>query len=432
MTYFSQLGKKIGIFGLGKTGISSYEALKDAAELICFDDSQLNRKLFADIYGNEILVHYSDSKWDKLDEILLSPGVPLSHEIVQKAKRFDIKITSDIEILYEECKDANFVCITGTNGKSTTTALIGHILKEAGYDYPIGGNIGMAALALPLYKPGYVLELSSFQLELLNNFQAKIAIILNITEDHLDRHHTMIEYINIKAKILTKLKTEGLAIIGIDNENSARIFQEYKGQIKNIIPFSASKNKDNIPELERLKGIHNKENIVASYIACRALGVSAKKITDSVVSFEGLPHRMQYIGSKNRLYFYNDSKATNAEAASKSLASLKNIYWLAGGIAKKGGIKNLEFLFANIKKAYLFGQAKEEFARVLENKVEYQIFDNLEKAFDSAVNDAINDKNMIKNILLAPAASSYDQFKNFEQRGEFFTKLCRAKITDDE
>ena len=445
--------KKIGIFGLGITGMAAYAAIHEVADkVLVWDDKAANREEFALKFGGSSLLDINGMHWQSLDQIILSPGIPLNHEIRKIAGSHGIKITSDIDILFEECKVAKFVGITGTNGKSTTTALTYHIIHNSRHNFAMGGNIGVPALALPAGKEGYVLELSSFQLDLTESFSASIAVLLNITPDHLDRYKTMEEYIAAKEKILNSLSANGYGIVGVDNQITKEIFKKFSKDNARMIPISSTQvlaggvsvigNEiyDNIaesvvldlPDNKSLQGDHNKENIAASIAVCRLLGVEYEKILESVKSFKGLPHRAEYLGDCKGTSFYNDSKATNAEAASKSIAFLDNIYWLAGGIAKEGGIKDLSPLFSKIKKAYLFGQDKNQFAESLEGKVQFKLYDNLRDAFAEACLDALNDKSETKNILLAPAAASTDQFKNFEHRGEVFRQLYNDFKESDE
>lgn len=443
----TQAGKNIGILGLGRTGAAAYLGLHKVAKVICYDQMQSTLDAFIHSYGNSSIVEISNPKWQKLDKILLSPGIPLSHEIVQMANLHNIPITSDMDLLYEEVaarKTPNFIGVTGTNGKSTTSALISHILMSSGLDYPVGGNIGIPAMGMPLNHVGYVLELSSFQLDLLKSFKAKIAILLNITKDHLDRHGDMETYIAAKEKIFERMDKDSCAIINIDNVITRNIFLKLqKENSVNLVPISTEailteglsivdnviydnifdRRKMDFPDTKFLLGAHNKENIAASYAASRIIGVNPENIISSIETFEGLPHRIQYIGSIGAINFYNDSKATNAEAASKSISSLDNIYWLAGGIAKEGGIEELQPLFHKIRKAYLFGQDKELFAQTLKGQVQFQICHDLGEAFDVAYKDADRELTNNANILLAPACASYDQFKNYEERGKKFIEL---------
>ncbi|WP_341756319.1 MULTISPECIES: UDP-N-acetylmuramoyl-L-alanine--D-glutamate ligase [unclassified Candidatus Tisiphia] len=461
-SFLSQKHKNIGIVGLGKTGMAAYQSLNKVARIICYDQVSSSRDAFSKIYGNDNLVALSDPRWYDLDKILLSPGVPLSHDIVTMANSRNIPITSDIDLLFEEVKfrrgnKANFIGITGTNGKSTTTALTGHILQSCGFDYSVGGNIGFPALSMGLDCQGYVLELSSFQLDLLSSFKAKIAVLLNITEDHLDRHNNMQGYIAAKKKIFDRMDKDSFAIISVDNEITNNVLLELQKENKtNVIPISVGRILDkgvsicnnvvydhvfepitiNLPNNNYLQGMHNQENIAASYAVCRVIGGRPEQIVAAIELFKGLPHRMQYVGTiysnhSSKINFYNDSKATNSIAASKSIAALDNIYWLAGGVAKEGGITNLEPWFDRIRKAYLFGQDKELFALSLKGKVDFQICQDLQEAFKAAVADAMQDTGKLKNILLAPACASYDQFKNFEERGNLFIELYNVIINHD-
>lgn len=441
MSMNNKYKKKIGIFGLGISGVSSFEFLRESArEIICWDDSDTNRNKF----DQKFLLPISDPKWQQLDMIVISPGIPKSHAVFLLATRHNILISSDIQIFLETNYDSEIIVITGTNGKSTTTALIGHILMENAQDYHIGGNIGLPVLSLPKHAKGYVLELSSFQLDLLESINSTIAVLLNITPDHIDRHGSYSEYRKIKAKILM---SDGLKVIGTDSIASKELYDKLKNANEpRIIPVSkqseatgiscSSKNLiDNffdqesysMPQLDNLIGVHNYENIAAAFAVCRALGISGKTIVKNLKNFKGLTHRMQFIGSHGHLYFYNDSKATNTSSAAGSLSALENIFWLAGGIFKEKSLLSIEKSIKNIKKAYLFGKSRLLFAEYLKGKVEYVICNTMEEAFNMAVNDASLEK-LKANILLAPACTSLDQFKNFEDRGNNFINLYNAKF----
>lgn len=294
-----------------------------------------------------------------------------------------------------------------------------------------------------------MLELSSFQLDLVKTFVTKIAVLLNITPDHQDRHENMESYIAAKSKIFDRMEKNSYGIINIDNNYCHEIFTnlQQKPHIK-LIPFSVTKIlekgisivnntiTDNFFEHisfkllfnKSLQGVHNSENIAASHAVARIIGLKTAQILESISNFQGLPHRMQYLGSIDGINFYNDSKATNAIAAVQSIKALDNIYWLAGGIAKEGGIEEIKPYFSKIKKAYFYGQAKEMFANTAKDVIDSVICDDLKQAFELAYKDALNDNESIKNILLAPCCSSYDQFKNFEERGNLFVKLCNEKI----
>ncbi len=434
--------KKIGIFGLGVTGESIYlEISTQTNDIICWDDSEQNRLNFK---AQNALFDLSDKKWLSLDIIFISPGIPSNHAVFLLAKEHNLLISSDIELFLHANPNSKIIVITGTNGKSTTTALVGHILNNSGYDFPIGGNIGLPVLSLPQNKMGYVLELSSFQLDLIQFFNPTISVLLNITPDHLDRHGTFEEYCKAKMRAL---RGDGLKIINIDNKTSKEIYEVLtRNGEKKIIAISTHKQKNtiscsknsiddnfydnlstNLPNLPNLPGLHNQENIATSYAVCRSLGLKPQEIADQLSSFGGLKHRMQNVGSSGNITYYNDSKATNASSAAASLSAAQNIFWLAGGVFKEENLKPLEKSLKNVKKAYLFGKSKLLFLEYLKDKIDFEMFDTMQEAFAKANIDA---KQATKkaSIILAPACSSFDQFKNFEDRGNQFIDLCNEKL----
>lgn len=428
--------RNIGIFGLARTGIAAYEYLEasssipcnDAPKVICFDDSAHNRNYFSDRFGSSSLLDIEDEAWTKLDYIILSPGVPLHfpapHKIVQIAKKFSIPLISDIELLYLDNPVSNYIAVTGTNGKSTTVALIGHILSK---DYVIAGNIGIPSLSVP-GKKGYVLELSSYQLDLLHSFKANIAVLLNVTMDHIDRHGSLEGYIEAKKRIYRNMGPKDSLIIAIDNDITREIYYSLKDNAPfQIHPISIKNAASNIPYNMYLQGEHNLENILASIRIAQILGYEEEEIFEKIKSFIGLKHRMEFVRNYKHIDFYNDSKATNSDSASKSLSTLNNIYWIAGGVSKEGGITSLVPLFSKVVKAYLFGECREEFAKTLAlHNVDYCLYNTLAEALDEAFFDAKGDDRAKVNILLAPAAASFDQFKNFEERGEAFRQKVIA------
>lgn len=448
MPLSKQTGKKIGIFGLGLTGTSVYKSLVTRVkELICYDDSKVNIEKFIKEFGASHVLSIDNEKWKTLDKIVISPGIPHSHQIFQIALENKIPVTSDIELFIEENPSSEFIFITGTNGKSTVTALTGHILLKAGLDYHIGGNIGKAVMSLPYHRKGYVFEVSSFQIELLTNIDAKISVITNITPDHLDRYKNVEEYAQVKQKILTP---NSLKIIGINSHISQNIYHNLKKAYSSkLIPISNSnqieggifcdnnylydstendKIRLSLPALPHLQGVHNKENIAIAYAICKSLSVSNSVIIKALESFSGLEHRMQYIASYKNINFYNDSKATNISSALASLSAFNNIIWFAGGKFKEESLDELKPILKNIKKAYFFGESKNLFAEFLDlvspSKPEYEICKNLEEAFNKAIEYSIKTSAQL-NFLLAPACASYDQFKNFEERGMVFVKLVQ-------
>lgn len=440
--------KKVGIYGLGITGISVYKKLASIVQnLICYDDSEANIENFIKNFGSKHIVSIDSKKWEELHKVIVSPGILHSHQVFAIALKYKIPVSSDIELFIEENKNSEFIFITGTNGKSTVTALTGYILSNAGLDYHVGGNIGTAVMSLPYKRKGYILELSSFQIELLKKIAPKISVITNITSDHLDRYKNIHEYSKVKQKIL---KSDCLKIIGINSLISRDIYNVQKKYYSSIVPVSNNTKVkkgiyyygnnlyDNtkpekvnipIPSLLALQGNHNRENIAISYAICSSLSVPIPVIIKSLKSFNGLEHRMQYIGNYKNISFYNDSKATNISSVMASLSSLDNIIWFAGGKFKGNTLNELDSVVKNIKKAYFFGENRDLFANFLEHRKcypmpEYEICDNLEEAFYRALGYSIKIPQPL-NFLLAPACSSYDQFKNFEERGQLFIKLTQ-------
>ena len=437
--------KRLGVFGLARSGISCARALLlGGAEVLAWDDSEPAVEK-AKAEGLAITnLHTVDFK--TLDGLVLSPGVPLTHPephwTVVKAKSAGIEIIGDTEIFARELAKAGakLVAITGTNGKSTTTALIGHVLRESGLDVDVGGNIGLAVFNLraPVSARIFVLELSSFQIDLMPSLKPDVGILTNITPDHLDRHGSLENYAAVKARLFAKMGAGATALIGVDDGSSAHIFANHKGatavSVQRALDDGLSapdgilryvKNGKSLDEIDlrsmpALKGRHNWQNACMAFGAAKALGISTNKITAAMQSFPGLAHRMQEIATMGKVAFVNDSKATNADAAEKALASFDNIYWIAGGIAKAGGIEPLEPYFNRITKAYLIGAAATDFAQTLNGKVEFELCETLEHAVQSAARDAAKSAKPNPVVLLSPACASFDQYKNFEVRGEAF------------
>ncbi|MBG1231957.1 UDP-N-acetylmuramoyl-L-alanine--D-glutamate ligase [Aestuariivirga litoralis] len=438
-------GKKVAVFGLARSGISCATALNlGDAEVFAWDDSDPAVEK-AKAEGLSITnLHNVDFK--TLDALVLSPGVPLTHPAphwtVIKAQQAGIEIIGDTEIFARELNAAGskLVAITGTNGKSTTTALTGHVLKSAGLDVDVGGNIGLAVFNLREPAPGriYVLELSSFQIDLMPSLKPDVGILTNITADHLDRHGTIENYAAVKARMFDQMKDNDLALISVDDEFSAAIAAHVEQHhfampvsVKQdlIHGFSAPEGvlhhryqgelfaEIDLRAMPALKGHHNWQNACMAYGSAIAMGVSREQIEAAMQSFPGLAHRMQQIGQAGNVAFINDSKATNADAAEKALGSFENIYWIAGGIAKAGGIEPLESFFPRIKRAYLIGAAAPDFAKTLEGKVDFVISETLDHAVAQAAHDAEGDAPV---VLFSPACASFDQYKNFEVRGDAF------------
>ena len=417
--------KIYGVFGLGKSGIATVNYLLGRGDTVfAWDDGE-------DARGNLKCTPIANWDWAKIDALILSPGIalhfPQPHDVVKLARQHGKRIICDIELLWEDNRNAKFIGITGTNGKSTTTALLAHILQQAGLDMAVGGNLGTAALTLGKHE-FYVLETSSYQLDLIDNTKFDIAIWLNISPDHIDRHGSLEGYIEAKKRIFKNGNTT--RIVGIDDEYSAKVCKEQLThpvldtgspqkisaiQVRDVVPISRSNSLGNFPNLP---GEHNMQNINAAYEAAKALGVPHDTIIAAIHSFGGLKHRMELVATINGVKYVNDSKATNADSAMWALKTFDDIYWIIGGVPKAGGIESLAKFFPKICKAYIIGQATDEFAKTLEGKVAFEKCGDLQNAVAKAGLDA---KTGV--VLLSPACASFDQFKSYEHRGDVFRQL---------
>ncbi|WP_027683741.1 UDP-N-acetylmuramoyl-L-alanine--D-glutamate ligase [Rhizobium leguminosarum] len=440
--------RKVALFGLGGSGFATARALiSGGADVTAWDDNPDSvAKAAAEGIRTEDL-HNID--WSQQALFVLSPGVPLTHPkphwTADLARAAGVDIVGDVELFVRERRahapDCPFIAITGTNGKSTTTALIAHILKSSGYDTQLGGNIGTAVLTLdpPKAERYYVVECSSYQIDLAPTLNPSAGILLNLTPDHLDRHGTMQHYADIKERLVAG---SDVAIVGVDDSHSALIADRVERAGVKVVRISrrnvvadgiyAEGTKliqaaggamlpfADLDGIQTLRGSHNAQNAAAAVAACLAVGVSADDIRAGLASFPGLKHRMQPVGQRDRVVFVNDSKATNADAAAPALSSYDRIYWIAGGLPKAGGITTLAPYFPRIAKAYLIGEAAAEFAATLGEAVPYEISGTLERAVAHAAADAERDENAASAVMLSPACASFDQYKNFEVRGEAF------------
>lgn len=442
--------KSVAVFGLARSGIACAKGLMlGGARVFAWDDSDPSvEKARADGIA---ITNLHDVDFKTLDALVLSPGVPLTHPephwTVIKARKAGIPIIGDTEVFQREVMGtgAKIVAITGTNGKSTTTALIGHVLREAGLDVHVGGNIGTAVFLMepPIAGRVYVLELSSFQIDLMPSVHPDVGIITNLTPDHLDRHGSMAHYAEVKGRLFQQQTSDQTAMIGVDDTWCATLANDVEGRVGvsrvSVIAVGAEGVfavhgilqerrggavvcEIDLRSMPALKGAHNWQNACMAYGAARALGISRDVIEAAMESFPGLAHRMQQVATVGGVPFINDSKATNADAAEKALASFENIYWIAGGIAKSGGIEPLAPYFRRITKAYLIGDAAESFAQTLGSQVDHVITETLDHAVIAAARDAGADASGKAVVLFSPACASFDHFKNFEVRGDAFVK----------
>ena len=443
-------GKTYGVVGLGKSGRAVVAALlKSGATVFAWDDKEAARVALEKEHAAATLMPLAGWPWEKFTSLVMSPGIALTHPVlhpaVAQARKAGVEIIGDIELLFRAAPDAQYVAITGTNGKSTTTTLIGHILNYCGKRIEMGGNLGRPVMEFSSLKSDgiYVLELSSYQLDLVKNFRAQVAVWLNVSPDHLDHHGSMEAYVDAKRHIFNGQGKRDVAIVGVDDATSAHTCKELQaGRRQGVIPVSAKQKlgsgvfalagklintfglaeaMGDISNVKSLQGEHNWQNAAAAYAACYALACRHEDIIAAMQTYPGLAHRMQWLGVKQGVQFVNDSKATNADAAEKALRTYDGIYWIAGGVAKEGGIEPLAPYFGKIRHAYLIGEAAKDFAATLEGKVPYTQCGTLEKAFAAAVADAKNDTDAA--VLLSPACASFDQFANFEVRGEAFMQL---------
>jgi UDP-N-acetylmuramoylalanine--D-glutamate ligase len=450
-------GRKVALFGLGGSGLASAHALvAGGADVVAFDD---NPDKVAQARAASIAVEdLRHIDWSAVAALVLTPGVPLTHPAphwtVGLARNAAVEVIGDIELYCRErsrvAPDAPFVAITGTNGKSTTTALVAHVLASAGYDAQLGGNIGTAILSLAPPAPGraHVIECSSYQIDLAPSLSPSVGILLNVSEDHLDRHGTLANYAAIKERLVAGVPDEGTAIVGVDDNWCQAVADRIERLGKNVVRVSVrrplahgfyveaeqvmqavggtARAVAQIGGIGSLRGLHNAQNAACATAAALALGLSPEQVQLGLRSFPGLAHRMEQVGRKGRVLFVNDSKATNADAAARALASFSDIFWIAGGRAKTGGITELAGYFPRIRKAYLIGEAAEEFAHTLDGQVPHAVVGTLNRAIEEAAHDAESSDVGEPVVLLSPACASFDQYPNFEVRGTAFRNRVQA------
>jgi UDP-N-acetylmuramoylalanine--D-glutamate ligase len=447
--------RDVAVLGLARSGLAAAAALRaGGARVHAWDDAASGRAAAA---NQEIPVEDpAGLDWSKMAVLVLSPGIPHTHPkphvVVAAARAAGVPVIGDIELLARTAPEAGYVGITGTNGKSTTTALIGHILASSGKRVEVGGNLGTPALSLaPLDRHGtYVLELSSYQLELAPSLACDVAILLNITPDHLDRHGGMAGYVAAKRRIFDHQQRTDAAVVGVDDEICRGIAGEVsRSRNQIVVPISMERAVEGgvyvvdgiltddteakaarVMEMNRaprLPGRHNWQNAAAAFAAARRAGVPAAAAAAGIASFPGLAHRQELIATIDGVRYVNDSKATNADAAAKALVCYDNIYWIAGGLPKAGGIASLAPFFPRIRHAFLIGEAADAFARTLDGVVPYSNLGDLESAVEAAHARARRDRIKDAVVLLSPACASWDQFANFEERGEAFRSLV-AKL----
>ena len=437
--------RTVAVLGLARSGLAAARALSaGGARPYCWDDLPAAR---AAAREQGLDVRRADSE-DGIAALVPSPGIPLSHPAIADAHSAGIEVVGDIELLWRTLPEPRYIVVTGTNGKSTTTALIGLLLRAAGERHVrIGGNLGIPALALsPIVGNGtFVLELSSYQLDLTVEATFDIAVLLNVAPDHLDRHRTMAAYVDAKRQIFRPGRLE-TAVVGIDDPISRVVHEalQARGRLR-VVPVTVAErsthgvsvvggilHEDGEPVCDlshaaALPGEHNWQNAAAAYAAARACGHEPAPLARALLDFPGLPHRMERIGSIDGIPVINDSKATNAEAAARAIACFENVYWIAGGRPKEGGIDSLTPFFPRIAHAFLIGEAEDRFAATLEGRLPVTRCGTLDRAVSAALDAACRNGRQGAVVLFSPACASFDQFQDFEQRGDTF----RALVSDD-
>ncbi|ASD26115.1 UDP-N-acetylmuramoyl-L-alanine--D-glutamate ligase [Brevundimonas diminuta] len=442
-------GRRVAVFGLGRSGITAARALQAGGAIPVLWDDGVSGRMQAEAEGF-LVEDLTRADWSGFAALVLSPGAPLTHPkphwSVERAHEAGVPVIGDVELFARalaalpQGERPRVVAITGTNGKSTTTALIGWVLKQAGLSVHIGGNIGIGVLALPepTADAVYVIEVSSYQLDLTTGFAPDVAILTNVSPDHLDRHGGMEGYVAAKRRIFQAQDGEALALVGVDEEWGRKAAADLRAQgrrVETVLSLPSPARGEgygaaagvltaggavlaDLTAARSLPGRHNAQNAAFAYATARALGVSHEAAVEGLLTFPGLSHRMEAVGRLGSVRFINDSKATNADAARQALASYPAVFWIAGGKAKDGGIDALHDLFPRVTKAYLIGEAADAFAVTLAD-TPHVVAHTMERAVELAAADATAAGGE-QVVLLSPACASFDQFPDFEVRGEAF------------
>ena len=414
--------KKILIYGLGITGVSSYDYLKKKNEIYVFDDNFKNipKKIKKKIIYLENIIKTN------FDFIVISPGINLRNcTLGNYLKKNKHKIITDLDIFYFENPNNFKITITGTNGKSTTAKLLYEIFKNSKKDVILAGNIGLPILRQnkKSKKTIFIIEASSYQIEYSQYFKTDVSTILNLTPDHLERHQTFSKYVKTKFKLIEMQSKNGIAIINKDNNIIKRLITKKKVDAK-IIKIGNQLNKNIMFKINNkyFENIANKENLRFAIAISKLFNIKNKLIVDAVNKFKGLMYRQQILYSSKNFLIINDSKSTSFNSSINLLKSFKNIFWILGGIPKKGDKFKLEKKYYKNINAYIYGKNKKTFKREFKNRINYKFYKNLK----SILQTILLDKKLIKdkiNIIFSPSSASFDQYKNFEERGKFFNQL---------
>ena len=455
ITLSSLSDRPVAVLGLGRSGLATARALVESRIPVWAWDDNVKARNDAENEGIPLVDLYQRDL-SETDALVLSPGIPLTHPsphpLLKSAREAGCDVIGDGELLFKAQPEAFYIGITGTNGKSTTTALIGHILQSAARDCEIGGNLGTPMLSLrPLGADSvYVLEMSSFQLELNPSMVFDVAVLLNISPDHLDRHGDMDGYVAAKRLIFRDQGPDATAVVGVDDDYSRAIFaglpetsrarrvavSGYQRAIGGVYAEERTLYDDTgagdprpvfgLDLARALPGEHNAQNASAAYAAARATGIESKTTCDALRTFPGLAHRQEVVAVIDGVAYVNDSKATNPEAAARALACYQNIYWIVGGRPKEGGLGPVDPFLKNVRHAFLIGEAMDTFAVALDGQVHVSRSGDLETAVGAARSMAGRDGEDDAVVLLSPACASFDQFKSFEVRGDAFRSHVEA------
>ncbi|WP_071675073.1 UDP-N-acetylmuramoyl-L-alanine--D-glutamate ligase [Nioella nitratireducens] len=457
-------GKTVAVLGLGRSGLSAARALRaGAAKVLCWDDGMAGREA-AEAEGFDVLDLGRGGALEGVDLLITSPGIPhlypQPHKVLAAAYEAGVPVDNDIGLFFRSLgldgwedldTPPRVIAVTGSNGKSTTSALIAHILEENGTPVQLAGNIGRGVLDIepPMDGEVIVLELSSYQTDLARALTPDVAVFTNLSPDHLDRHGGIGGYFAAKRRLFAEGGPDR-AVIGVDEPEGAYLAGQMSESAEDgrLIRVSATRKLSgpgwyvfartgfltewrkgrqvasiDLREVAGLPGAHNHQNACCAYAAVRALGIAPRVVEKSFHSFKGLPHRSQVVGEKDGVRFVNDSKATNVDAAAKALAAFPKVRWICGGLEKDGGLEGLKPALGSVVKAYVIGREANEFAMKI-NDVEAEVCTTMALAVERAVAEAQPGE----VVLLAPAAASFDQYDNFEKRGEDFTAEVLARI----
>ncbi|HYX46797.1 MAG TPA: UDP-N-acetylmuramoyl-L-alanine--D-glutamate ligase [Sphingomicrobium sp.] len=416
-------GKRYAVYGLARSGIATVTALLGSGADVAAWDANADARLRAP--AGTAIANLDEVDLVQFDSIVVTPGLPLNrHPIAQRARDAGVEVIGDIELFARarpELPPHKVVGITGTNGKSTTTALVHHILKLAGWPATMGGNIGLPILAQdPLPEGGvYVLELSSYQIDLTQSLDCDVAVLLNITPDHLDRYESFEAYAESKVRLF---EMQSPTHVGIVDDFVEVRFENSKSLGRHLLSIDCTYPLDGQENWPALQGPHNAQNAKAASLACEALGLTEQQVSEGLATYPGLPHRMERVREKDGVLFVNDSKATNPTATGPALAAFDRIRWICGGLAKADNLDECASQFGHVRSAYTIGDAGELFARLLSPQMSVKNCGKL----DEAVRQAAADAEAGDTVLLSPACASFDQFKDFEDRGDQFRRLVEG------